>query len=51
MYQNLFTWKKMVEAYFFYLMNFPAGTPKNILYFCFMVNYSDLMLKIPLYLC
>lgn len=49
-YQSLYTWKKC-GGLFSYLMNFPADTLKNILYFSFMVNYTDLMLKIPLYLC
>lgn len=40
---------KNVEAY--YLMNFPADTLINFIYFCFMANYTDLKPKIPLYLC
>lgn len=51
MYQILYTWKQKVEALFSYLMNFPADTLKNTIYFCCLVNYPDLMPKIPLSLC
>lgn len=49
MYQNLYTGKN-VETYFLILRTSLLTTLKKF-YFCFVVKYTDLMPKIPLYLC